>query len=377
MASFRISSEALPAEREPFAACCRLREVAPDCRRLAASGIPLIVFCLFGVAIFLVLFSGIWTLRFELIIAAVVLGIMLLILFSTFRGFKPVDFDFSARIVRFSDGRQVAFGSVGALQVVGCECGMFQLNLVERSRKRHLLIPKGTAKGVRRIADELSVLLSVPVIDWDRKPRAFHDSEPVSPNRIVWTPLKPGGTGVRTHKLVRTASGDYAFRVSFGRSFAALAVFMTGGAAGILYGLYLLLFRWRPDGLFLILWGSLFGFPLWWWLILFFRRPVFDFRFRAYWRGRGDPRRAPDRRKLRDYTPFSEIAALQIVEEQLPRKGGTYSSYELNMILKDGTRRNVVDHGDGVRLRQDAEELARRLSVPLYTAGALFPELPH
>ena len=69
---------------------------------------------------------------------------------------------------------------------------------------------------------------------------------------------------------------------------------------------------------------------------------------------------------------------MQIVEERLhSQKGGSYSSYELNMILKNGTRRNVVDHGDGVRLRQDAEVLAKSLSVPLYEAGALAPELPH
>jgi len=377
MASFRMSREAIPAEREPFA-CCRMKTLSPDCRRLVASGIPLMIGGLFACAVVFVLFSGIWTVGFEEIIIAAVLGITALILFLIFRGFKPVDFDSSARVVRFYDGAQVAFEEIETLQVVGDKYGMFQLNLVERSRKRRLLIPKGTAKNVRRIADELSVVLSVPVIDWDRNPRPFADSVPVSADQIAWSPLKPGGTSVRTYKLVRTASGDYVFRVSFGRSFASLAIFMAGGAAGLLYGLYLLVIRWSPEGLFLILWGTLFGFPLWWWLMLFLRRPVFDFRSRAYWRGRCNLRRLPDRRKLRDYTPFSEIAALQIVEERLhSQKGGSYSSYELNMILKNGTRRNVVDHGDGVRLRQDAEVLAKSLSVPLYEAGALAPELPH
>ena len=43
-------------------------------------------------------------------------------------------------------------------------------------------------------------------------------------------------------------------------------------------------------------------------------------------------------------------------------------SYELNVVLQDGSRRNVVDHGNLDALRADARELAMFLVVPLWDA---------
>jgi len=45
-----------------------------------------------------------------------------------------------------------------------------------------------------------------------------------------------------------------------------------------------------------------------------------------------------------------------------------FTSYELNLVLKDGSRRNLVDHGNLPALRDDARELAGFLIVPLWDA---------
>ena len=44
----------------------------------------------------------------------------------------------------------------------------------------------------------------------------------------------------------------------------------------------------------------------------------------------------------------------------------SYYSYELNLVLSDGTRLNIVDHGDLRRVRRDGATLARFLGVPLW-----------
>jgi hypothetical protein len=41
-------------------------------------------------------------------------------------------------------------------------------------------------------------------------------------------------------------------------------------------------------------------------------------------------------------------------------------SYELNLVLKDGRRINVVDHGGADKIRTDAATLADFLGVPVW-----------
>ena len=71
---------------------------------------------------------------------------------------------------------------------------------------------------------------------------------------------------------------------------------------------------------------------------------------------------------------FDHIHALQIVSEYCG--GGSSSgkirsfvSYELNLVLKNGERINLCDHGNIVRLREDAARLAEFLGRPLWDAA--------
>ena len=50
-----------------------------------------------------------------------------------------------------------------------------------------------------------------------------------------------------------------------------------------------------------------------------------------------------------------------------------HDAYELNAVLKDGSRYNIMDHGDKKRMLEDAHELAERLSLPLVDALSGLP----
>lgn len=54
--------------------------------------------------------------------------------------------------------------------------------------------------------------------------------------------------------------------------------------------------------------------------------------------------------------PLNQIHALQIISEWVPGKS-SYTSYELNIVLKDATRINIVDHNNIKQIRLDAEKI--------------------
>lgn len=107
---------------------------------------------------------------------------------------------------------------------------------------------------------------------------------------------------------------------------------------------------------------------------------VFDKNTGTFWKRRSRSRGngVPDyHHQLRpDSTQFSEIHAVQLIEEFVSGNKSSYHSYELNLVLKSGKRINVVDHGDIKLLRQEIMELSAFLGVPIWDAtresGALW-----
>ena len=78
----------------------------------------------------------------------------------------------------------------------------------------------------------------------------------------------------------------------------------------------------------------------------------------------------PNGRKRDDSgIPFNQLDHLQIVAEHCHTSKNSFYSYELNVVLKDGTRHNIMDHGSSKLLLADAQRLASRLSLPLVDDG--------
>lgn len=67
---------------------------------------------------------------------------------------------------------------------------------------------------------------------------------------------------------------------------------------------------------------------------------------------------------------FDDIVSLQIVSELITSRSkegnvSTYESYELNLVLRDNSRINVVDHGNYKQLQKDALLVSRAINKPL------------
>src|SRR5689334_7608503 len=67
--------------------------------------------------------------------------------------------------------------------------------------------------------------------------------------------------------------------------------------------------------------------------------------------------------------PYSEIHAIQIVPELVSGdESADWLSYELNLVLHDGTRLNVVDHSKADVIRSEAQLLADHLRCKVWDA---------
>lgn len=192
--------------------------------------------------------------------------------------------------------------------------------------------------------------------------------------RTEWGPAKGGGASFRTHRLVDVDALRKEFKATRG-ALAFYLVFLVVGL-GVVVG-----FTWAalggdiPSG-----GGSMLPAVLPFFVGTVFAGAggallysgaapiVFDKRRGEYWKGRTAPYEVANRRRLKEHVELDRIHALQIVSEHCRSNDSSYYSYELNLVLDDGSRLNVVDHGDHAELRADADALAAFLDKPLWDA---------
>jgi hypothetical protein len=96
---------------------------------------------------------------------------------------------------------------------------------------------------------------------------------------------------------------------------------------------------------------------------------VFDRLGGYFYRGRKNPLHVADKTGLKNFVEIGRIHALQIVSEYCRSDKSSYYSYELNLVIDDGERINVIDHGNLTRIRGDAATLATFLGVSVWDAA--------
>ena len=189
------------------------------------------------------------------------------------------------------------------------------------------------------------------------------------PPDLSFEPVKKGGTNFTARRLKTLPDGTLVFcptllnwfvssifilfTIPFLFPFFTLRTMPELGAR--LFLIFILLFFWGV------------GFFLLRHLLL---KPRFDFERRAYFRSITAPRYGDSGERKKDYTPFSQIIGLQLLTEECRgSKGSRFLSHELNLVLEDGKRINIIDHGGWENIKKDAEELAEKLDLPLWLEG--------
>jgi hypothetical protein len=98
---------------------------------------------------------------------------------------------------------------------------------------------------------------------------------------------------------------------------------------------------------------------------------VFDRRRGFFWKGRKNPDHVFDKGTLKHFAELEQIHALQLISKLVRNSGsedGPFLCYELNLVLEDGKRINVLNQGNQDRLREDADTLAAFLDKPVWDA---------
>lgn len=229
------------------------------------------------------------------------------------------------------------------------------------ARRSAGLLPSGPASVEGGVAE-------VQEIRINRVELKLADTDDPLASKVSWQPLVGGGSSFRTHRL-RKADGRLTVRRTLGGVVFA-CVFMVPGTLAVLAALPAALLAdekgWLIGG-FLLLWGAGFGGAGW--LLLLGGKPLtFDARAGVYYRGKayvhGEGRATDQQGSL------NNIHALQLVSEHITGSGrnrSSFVSHELNLVLDDGERVNVMDHGGDIETC--ARSLAELLDVPLWKAS--------
>ncbi|MBN2509108.1 MAG: hypothetical protein JXB03_02485 [Spirochaetales bacterium] len=205
-------------------------------------------------------------------------------------------------------------------------------------------------------------------------PSGFNDPRAA---RTDWTPLKGGGANFRTHTMIEKAHYRYEFRPSAGNLIFGLLFAVMGGGIPVAVFLGILMEDGFNDVIMLmplVMSAVFIGIGVI--LVRSALKPiVFDKHSGFFWKGRVDPLSVNDRSRIKVYCELGRIEGLQLIREWVRSDKSSFYSYELNLVLDDGSRLNVVDHGNIHKLKEDAEKLARFLMVPLWDPADLSPSV--
>ncbi len=189
-----------------------------------------------------------------------------------------------------------------------------------------------------------------------------------------WTPLKPGGTNFRTHKFSKKTGMAY-FKATKG-NLVFSGVFML---LGIVVPVLMMVSNIKNGSSFEPVLLVMNLVPLVFFFAGFFlfkhsTKPiVFNKNTGYFWKGRLKENENPAQKPLKVYCKLIDIAAVQIVSERVrssssssSSRSSSFRSYEINLILQDAGRLNVIDHGNKKKLLEDAQQLASYLGVPIW-----------
>ena len=187
--------------------------------------------------------------------------------------------------------------------------------------------------------------------------------------KTSWSPINSVASTFRTHKLIPINSERLEFHSTFAGKFLD-GMFLTLGF--FLMGL-MVVSIFKADSLaatvnFLL--------PLFMGLIfmllggaMLYRRLtpiIFDSATGFFWKGRQAPNSFTAQSNTNHVCRLDRIHALQLLSQSRRNRKTRYHSYQLNLILKDGRRINVINHNRSWYVRSDAAMLAAFLRIRVW-----------
>jgi len=175
-------------------------------------------------------------------------------------------------------------------------------------------------------------------------------------------PLQPGGSNFKSHKLEQVSTSKLKYKPTVGAVIFCLLFLIIGLVVlGIALKPLLHILNLRNVNWFLIIFGSIFSIVGGAILFTMCKPRVFNKQNNIYYKSYISNN---SKHSIR----LNSIIAIQIIGETIKSDNGSYGSFELNLVLNDGTRKNVVDHGNVKSIIDDAYIISKFLNIPIWHA---------
>ena len=186
---------------------------------------------------------------------------------------------------------------------------------------------------------------------------------------VEWSPNSRGGSNFRTYKLVEIDFSRVEFKATRGALMFFGLFFFVGLGMGIAFSVEgKILEEFSLEAIMPVLFSLIFV-AAGWLMYYFGTAPiVFDKQVGYFWKGRTSPQDSPEQGSIKKLARLEDIHALQLISEYVSGNKSSYYSYEINLVLNDGKRMTVIDHGNLKWIRDDANKLSQFLGKPVWDA---------
>ncbi len=191
-----------------------------------------------------------------------------------------------------------------------------------------------------------------------------------------WSPLASGGANFKTKTLKKISSSEIRFVISnWAKAFLAFfAIFPLFFMVSVIFSLITDEFEYEML-LFLFIPLIFLGVALFL-LKNMVKEIVFDKQSGYFYKGKKKVSSSLNPEKEESTFNLFRIHAIQIIPENIKGKNSSYTSYEINLVLDDGSRTHVIDHGHKDSIEADAVTLSEFLHIPVWNSHNSTAHIP-
>ncbi|MCZ6856164.1 MAG: hypothetical protein O7G86_19780 [Gammaproteobacteria bacterium] len=225
-------------------------------------------------------------------------------------------------------------------------------------------VSRQAADLIKRVEAEERIKPKITDVHSKHRVDPLDFDDPVA-QRANWKTITDASANFRTHKLA-PGRRQLAFKPTRSAQIFGLLFPGVGLIALMLSALELFSKEVTFAFVFLLIFGCLFLASGVYLVRKIFVPIVFDLRRNHFRKGWSDAQPVP----------LDEVYGLQLLSF-MPTGEGVHTGYELNLLLKDGSRRGVVCHGDRESLREHTDTLSQFLGKPVFDGIVPKRQQPH
>lgn len=217
---------------------------------------------------------------------------------------------------------------------------------------------------LKTIKEHISQVKNASTFD----PKQFND--PLA-EQIQWTVLKSGGSNFQTHKLTDAGTSRLESEPTLMSRVFSMVFVLIGLAIPIVFIAFGYL-SGDPDLFYMSFVSILFGLIFVGVGVFFFRKlsekVIFDKLKNRLWVDKpGNEKSKTD--LINNSLKLSDVYAIQLISKYLKGNNNSYYIYEMNVVMADTNRYNVMRHGKKRQIRRDAKKLSKFLGKPVWDAA--------